>query len=277
MSTSRFRVVHISDTHLAEDVRPFVWNFQAAVALIRARRPDLVVNTGDVTLDGAHRPHDLTFARDCHEELDAPWVCIPGNHDIGDNPWKTDLGDPITDERLGLYRRTFGEDWWIVDAGAWMLLGVNAQLLGSGLADEDTQWAFIESAVARSAGRPVAVFVHKPLFRDHADETGIDGRYVPPAPRRRLAQALHGADVRLVASGHVHQHRRHRVQGIEHAWAPSTAFVLPDSRQPRIGVKRVGFLIYTFDATDVRIEIVEPPELTNHDRDDFPDLYAAHR
>ena len=274
---SSFRVVHVSDTHLAADAHAFVTNFALTVDLIASRHPDLVVNTGDITLDGAHRPEDLVFARGWHERLDVPWLCIPGNHDVGDNPWTPDVADPITEERLARYRANFGEDWWLADAGAWVFLGVNAQLFGSGLDAEAAQWSFVETVAARTRGRPVALFVHKPLFKDDPGESAVVGRYVPPEPRRRLAHALQGADVRLVASGHVHQHRRHCVEGIEHAWAPSTAFILPDTRQPVIGVKEVGFVAYTFTADAVQVEIVEPPDLTRHDRGDFPDLYAAHR
>jgi hypothetical protein len=98
----------------------------------------------------------------------------------------------------------------------------------------------------------------------------VNQRYVTPGGRGHLAHALRDADVRLVASGHVHQHRRRRVGDVEYCWAPSTAFVIPDSRQPRIGTKRVGYVQYTFRPDRVDIEIVEAPELTNHSLDDFP-------
>jgi 3',5'-cyclic AMP phosphodiesterase CpdA len=273
---SAFRVIQISDTHLTAESPAFVANFDAMVSLVAARRPDLVVNTGDVTMDGAHRLADLPFARGWHDRFDVPCLFIPGNHDVGDNPWKPDVADPITDEQLGRYRWHFGDDWWLVDAGPWVLLGVNAQLFGSGLHAEETQWSFIEGVPERARGRPVALFIHKPLFKDDPGETDVSGRYVPPFARHRLARALDDAGVRLVASGHVHQHRQHRVRGVEHAWAPSTAFILPDRRQPLIGVKHVGFVAYTFDTGTVQVEIVEPPQLTNFDRDDFPELYAAH-
>ena len=42
-------------------------------------------------------------------------------------------------------------------------------------------------------------------------------------------------NLKLVACGHVHQHRIFEKDGITHVWAPSTAFILPDAYQPRIG------------------------------------------
>ena len=268
-----YRVVHISDTHLSPEAPAFVPNFEAIVGIVRGLRPDLVVNTGDVALDGANRESDLVFARRCHERLDVPWRAIPGNHDLGDNPWKAGLADAITDDRRARYRQHFGDDFWQLDTGDWLLIGVNAQLFGSGLAAEDAQWTFIASVPATAGAKPIALFVHKPLFKDDPGETDVVGRYVPPESRRRLEAALRGADVRLVASGHVHQHRQHRVGGVAHSWAPSTAFILPDSRQPVIGVKRVGYVAYAFGAGTVDIETVEPPALTTHDRANFPDLY----
>jgi hypothetical protein len=53
----------------------------------------------------------------------------------------------------------------------------------------------------------------------------------------------------------------------------STAFVLPDRRQPRIGTKRVGYVDYVFAEDRMDVRVVEPPELANHDLDDFPAAY----
>jgi hypothetical protein len=73
----------------------------------------------------------------------------------------------------------------------------------------------------------------------------------------------------LVASGHVHQHLRRRAGALEYCWAPATAFVISDERQPRIGIQRVGYVQYTFRHDAVDIDIVEAPELINYNLDDF--------
>lgn len=271
---SSFRVIQVSDTHLSRERPWFVPNFEAVMRIVSARRPDLVVNTGDISLDGANREDDLAFARDCHAALDVGVRAIPGNHDVGDNPARAGIEELITEERQMRYRRHFGDDYWLVDAGPWVLVGVNAQLLGSGLPAEDAQWSFLAGVPAHAAARPVALFVHKPLFRDDPEAADVSHRWVTPEPRRRLTDVLRGVNVRLVASGHLHQHRRHRVDGVDHCWAPSTAYVLPDRKQPRMGHKRVGYVEYTFHSGHVEISIVEPAELTNHDLDDFPLAYG---
>lgn len=271
---SSFRVIQVSDTHLSREKPWFVPNFEAVRRIVAARGPDLVVNTGDISLDGANREDDLAFARECHAALGAGFRAIPGNHDVGDNPARATEEQLITEDRRTRYRRHFGDDAWLVDAVSWVLVGVNAQLFGSGLPAEDAQWTFLASVLGRAADRPVALFVHKPLFKDDPAEAEVSHRCVTPEPRRRLAQLLRGADVRLVASGHLHQHRRVRVNGVEHCWAPSTAYVLPDRKQPRMGEKRVGYVEYTFHRDRVDVAIVEPPELSNHSLDDFPLAYG---
>lgn len=271
---SRFRVIHISDTHLSRDKPWFLPNFEVIAGVVKATRPDLVVNTGDVALDGPNREDDLAFARECHAALDVPYRAVPGNHDLGDNPPLRRPGEAITEERRARYCRHFGDDYWLVDAGSWMLVGVDAELLGSGLAAENEQWSFLSSVAARAKSRPVAVFVHKPLFNRDPAETEVNHRYVTPDSRRRLDESLAGVNVRLVASGHLHQHRRHHVAGIDYCWAPSTAYVLADRRQPVIGTKRVGYIEYVFDDGHVAGTIVEPPGLVTLDLDDFPEAYG---
>ncbi len=266
-----FRVVQLSDTHLSERHPVFIPNFRAAGRMIAALGPDLVVNTGDITFDGANVEADLAFARACHAAIGVSVRAIPGNHDLGDNPWQPAMGSAISEERLARYRRHFGDDCWSCDAGEWTLIGLNAQLFGSGLAAEGEQWEFLATAAASARRRPVALFIHKPLFRERADELDVGHRYVPPDHRRRLLDLLGGARLGLVASGHVHQHRRRRVDGVEHCWGPSTAFVFPDARQPRLGTKRVGYVEYAFGPNRVDVRIVEPPELANHELSVAPD------
>jgi 3',5'-cyclic AMP phosphodiesterase CpdA len=209
--------------------------------IVSARQPDLVVDTGDISFDGADLEDDLAFAWTCHAGLDVPCRAIPGNHDVGDNPWQPDVAEAITEPRLLRYRRHFGEDARGLEAGPWLLIGLNVQLFGSGLPAEAEQWARLASAAPRAGARPVALFVHKPLFHEHPDEAEVNHRYVPPEHRRRLLDLL-GTSLRVVASGHVHQHRCARVEDVDHCWAPSTAFVLPDRRQPRIGTKHTGYI-----------------------------------
>ena len=62
-----FRIAQISDTHLSLTKPFFVENFRNLAAGLAGARPDLVINTGDVSLDGANREEDLAAARGFHE------------------------------------------------------------------------------------------------------------------------------------------------------------------------------------------------------------------
>src|SRR3982074_466315 len=85
-----FRLIQISDTHLARRLPTLTQNFHRVSEYIDARRPDLVVNSGDLAFDGPTNRDDLEFARELHAALPVACRYLPGNHDIGDNP--TELG-----------------------------------------------------------------------------------------------------------------------------------------------------------------------------------------
>jgi Icc protein len=170
----------------------------------------------------------------------------------------------------------FGEDWWSLDVPGWRLIAVDAQLVGASLAEAQTQAAFVREAAASAAGRAVALFVHKPLFDKSADEAVVGGRFLPPASRADLLQCLRGCDLRLVASGHVHQARETRAAGVRHVWAPSTACVLPEFMQPTYGRKVVGYIEHRLHAdgnADFRL-VEEPAGMVRHDLADVPEAYG---
>ncbi len=272
---SGFRVWQISDAHLSRERPFFQANWDAFAAYCRHERPDLVINSGDIALDGPGRQDDLPFAREQHDRLEVPVRFIPGNHDLGYNPAPGhDAKPPITEDYRTRYRRLFGDDWWSQDIESWRLIGINAQLLGSGLDAEAAQWGFLETALAAASG-PLALFVHRPLY--DRDPTAVDGpayRYVIPGPRRRLLAMIGQHDVRVVASGHVHQHRLLVAEGISHVWAPSSAFILNDRLQTRLGTKIVGFVDYRFDGTGVTIALARAPGMVDFDIADFPQAYS---
>ena len=61
-------------------------------------------------------------------------------------------------------------------------------------------------------------------------------------------------DVRLVASGHVHQRRDFTYGRVRHVWAPAVSFLLPERMQPVIALKETGLVEYRFtpDSFEVR-------------------------
>src|SRR6185436_15339202 len=125
-----FRIAQISDTHLSETKPFFVDNFVRVGEALRASKPDLVLNTGDITLNGAAHETDLAAARLLHDALGLALRFLPGNHDLGDAQETASHGEaPIDSGRRARYLKHFGPDWWCFDVPGWRVLGINALLL----------------------------------------------------------------------------------------------------------------------------------------------------
>lgn len=271
-----FRIAQISDTHLSEEKPFFIENFRRIGAALRADRPDLVLNSGDISLDGAAGEADLAAARALHDALDLPIRYLPGNHDLGDSPDAPAHGEGTIDAvRRERYLRHFGADFWSFDVPGWRVLGVNTQLLGSGLEAADEQESVIAEAATTLGARALALFLHKPLFDRDRDETAITGRFVNPLPRLRLLALLAGTPPALVACGHVHQYRETQADGARHVWAASTAFVPPDARQPRYGLKETGYVEHRLHGDgSAESRLVQVPGVPTLNIADFPGAYG---
>ncbi|SKA37962.1 3',5'-cyclic AMP phosphodiesterase CpdA [Enhydrobacter aerosaccus] len=271
-----FRIAQISDTHLSDEKPFFVDNFARVGEALRQDRPDLVLNSGDITLDGASNEADMAAARLLHDGLDLPMRFLPGNHDLGDSQDAPDHGEgPIDALRRRRYVSYFGPDWWWFDVPGWRVLGLNAQLLGSDLPEAEEQEETIVDVAASVGSRRLALFLHKPLFDRTVDESEITGRFVNPVPRRLLMASLVGVTPALISCGHVHQYRASETFATRHVWATSTAFVIPDHRQPRYGLKEVGYVEHRL-YPDGRHEsaLVRVPGLPTLDIAHFPQVYG---
>ncbi|KYG18934.1 phosphohydrolase [Bradyrhizobium sp. AT1] len=254
-----FRLTQISDTHLGRRFPGLVSNFHRVCEHIDTNRPDLVVNSGDVAFDGPTSRDDVVFAKGLHDALPVACRYLPGNHDIGDNP--TEIGPapkpPVSEAHRRQFCDIIGEDHWSFEAAGWRFIGLNALVMNSGLAFEAEQFDWLASEIAQTSCKPVALFLHKPVFLDLPDdpetpETSI--RYVPQPVRARLIDMFAHVDLRLIASGHVHQRRDFTWRHTRHVWAPSAGFVINDQRQDRIAIKEVGLVEYRFqpDSLEVR-------------------------
>lgn len=103
-------------------------------------------------------------------------------------------------------------------------------------------------------------------------------RFVPAAARERI-NALAGARLpALIISGHVHQQRLIDMAGTRHLWAPTTWAVLPENRQPTLGLKRCGILMIDLEPGGAsEPTFIAPDGLRQLSLgDDFPDPYRAH-
>jgi len=267
-----FRLIQISDSHLARRLPTLTENFHRVSEYIDARRPDLVVNSGDLAFDGPTNRDDLEFARELHAALPVACRYLPGNHDIGDNP--TELGpappQPATEQERQNFLSVFGEDRWRFDAAGWRFIGLNSLVMNTGLASEAEQYDWLASQLSSADGKPVALFLHKPLYLNSPEDPELAAsaiRYIPMPARSRLVEMLRAADLRLVASGHVHQRRDFTYRHIRQVWAPSAGFIIPDAKQEVIGAKEVGLVEYRFQPDSFEVRHVRAPGQIDVDLD----------
>ncbi|UPK66402.1 metallophosphoesterase (plasmid) [Rhodococcus pyridinivorans] len=270
------KIVQISDTHLTAAGGPTEDAFRLLSQHLNDDvRPDLVVHSGDIQVLDPDDAADRARSRELLDLIHAPLLVIPGNHDVGMPGMNAWAGISVTDQRIDAHVAAFGPDHWRHDTEEAVLLGINSELLGSGLQLEADQWSWLEQTFGDlPEGRPVLLFLHKPLW-SVTDEPGDHQVDIGPVARDRLLSLVERVDLRAVGCGHLHRYRQvQRGRTIE-VWAPATAFLavvdgeLPDSRQ------ELGYVEYTVAGDEVSAEFRLVPGMPQLTVDDIPEIAAA--
>ncbi|MBB6262234.1 3',5'-cyclic AMP phosphodiesterase CpdA [Paenochrobactrum gallinarii] len=267
------RIIQITDTHLSPDKSHFNSNWEPLLRWIEDQKPDLIVHTGDLTVDGADMDADLSFSAELHRQLPCPVLSVPGNHDVGHLP---DTRQPVNAERMARWHKHIGPDYWAENLGDWLIIGLNSLIIGAESSEEYEQFRWLEATLKAAQGRPIAVFAHKPLFVDETDEgdTGYWG--VPPVPRQRLFELFKTYNVKLHASGHLHRAWMGEAFGTSYVWAPAAAFIVGPMERDLPGERILGAAIHNLGET-VQSEIVRLNELTPYVIDDvIHEVYPSH-
>ena len=259
------RIIQITDTHLSQGKPHFADNWRPLAQWIAAERPDLVIHTGDVTVDGAGVEDDLAHAAGLLRGLGVRCLALPGNHDVGDAAHPR---QPVNRARLARWQAHFGPDRWVEDIAGWRLVGIDAMLLGSSEPEEAAQDDWLERVMAEANGRPVAWFLHKPLYLDRPDEADAGYWSLKPQPRARLLALVRHYGVRLVASGHLHKAHELRCGDTRFVWAPASSFLVGEMQPAMPGEKRLGAVVYELDRATLTAQIAAVPGLVPHWLDD---------
>lgn len=258
------RIVQISDTHLFEDGGVSARNMERIVAFVNdTLRPDLIVHSGDLVGLSPDHEGDRRAAAAAHSRLGAPLLAVPGNHDVGetgDTPW---MGFGVTGARVAEHRRVFGEDRFLETFAGWGVLGLNSQLLDSGLPEEERQWEWLEGVFSGADTRPLVLFLHRPLWNpnphDASDENGVSA-----AARERLL-ALPGSErLRAVGSGHLHRYRRNDRGQLLEVWAPGVACLGSRTDDPA-HFRQCGVVEWQFEADKLNVSFRAPADLEDRE------------
>ncbi|MBP1472731.1 metallophosphoesterase [Frateuria sp. MAH-13] len=186
-------LLHMSDSHFGTERAPVQ---EALRRLVHESRPALVVLSGDLTQRA--RPAQFAAAHAFVASLPAPFLAIPGNHDIPLYALATRLRAPYA-----RYRAAFGDELepaW--SSPQWLVLGVNTTRWWRHKQGEVSP-AQIERVASRlrqaAPGQLRVVVVHQPMaVIDAADRRNLLRGHA------QAADAWAAAGAQLVLGGHIH-------------------------------------------------------------------------
>jgi predicted phosphodiesterase len=199
-------------------------------ALLNHLKPAFVIHLGDVVHPvpalptyGAAAEAALTI----FAGLEAEIRYIPGNHDVGDKPFKAMPAAAVSDEGMALYENYFGEPFSAFDHEDCRFVLINSPVLNSGLEGESAQQAWLERELRASKGRRVFLFTHYPPYiLDSAEPPNYDN--IDEPQRRWLLSQIETCGVEAVFAGHVHNFFYHR-HGVTDCYVlPATSFFRQD-------------------------------------------------
>jgi 3',5'-cyclic AMP phosphodiesterase CpdA len=245
------RIVQFSDTHISRLGGTPSENLSFLVDFLNEElRPDLVIHTGDVVILNPDSPDDRQAARQLLEQINAPLLVLPGNHDVGESGDDVWMDVAITSDRVSGFAGTWGADRFLRlgDAGTgsqdWAFVGINSERMSSGLPEEDEQWDWLASVADEVRGKSVMLFLHKPLWLLGGSRAGMT---IPEPDRERLLSVLAGTRLRVVANGHLHRYRHAYEGDLLTVWSPSLTFAMAPSPEYGFGPSVSGIVEYQID------------------------------
>ena len=242
------RVAHISDLHFGRTDPAVV---EALVAELNRDPPDLIVASGDFTMRA--RRKEYAQARAFLDRLTAPWIAVPGNHDIAYFKLFTRFFHPFGRYRRFIARET--EPTFLDDEIAVVCLNTVRTWA------PETDWSqgkITRAQIARTEERLAAlpshvfriVVGHHPFMPPPWD---AEARLVGRADEALDAFRRHG--VGLTLAGHLHRHYSRFAEAPETGIEPGLVSV--DRGTVRAGGGRL-LAVQAGSATSTRLRGNEP-------------------
>jgi 3',5'-cyclic AMP phosphodiesterase CpdA len=199
---AKFSFIVLGDNRSGDEV------YAKIIALAMARKPDLIMNTGDAIATPGSLDDWAKF-RELSKIVTVPYFLTVGNHDAHPN---VPGSETIYREQVEL---PGNELYYSFVAGNALFMVLDSYLDGQEKKIAGEQRAWLEDVLAHAKQRHKFIFVHHPLYTEkgkgkHAGNS-LD-RY--PGDRDRLHALFKKYGVTAVFSGHEHAYLRKVVGGI---------------------------------------------------------------
>ncbi|MBM4104191.1 MAG: hypothetical protein FJ263_09120 [Planctomycetes bacterium] len=222
-----FRFIIASDPQLFRGKKE---DLDKAIGLINDFKPEFVVMCGDL-IENPSNQQQIQAYQDAVSKLSHRILLynVSGNHD---------LGQPVKIENVSAYREYFGEFWFHFIHGNYLFVVLSSDIMrdiNAPMNKQQTEWLTrtLEQFQSKATGN-IFIFMHHPLYLKSPDEP--DGySNMPTGIRREMLDLFVKYRVRAVFSGHLHDNRINRYQGVD--LITTNSITVPMGKDP------VGFRI----------------------------------
>lgn len=215
------RILHTADLHLADD-RPGRWEaLEAVIRVSREHDADALLIAGDLLDRGGDHAALRVRVREALEELDAPTLILPGNHD----------------REAYAAGRDWGRSTHLLNRAPVHRTEVDGlRVVGVPFPDEPANFRSVRRRVDREldGDGPALLALHGTLIDAAAPHIQDESREDEPGDYFPVRTGeLRGIGARYVALGHYHQHDLRRAGRTRVAYAGSPAPVGSHALGPR--------------------------------------------
>jgi predicted phosphodiesterase len=238
----KFTFVVIGDNRSGDDV------YRKLVSMIKERKPNLVINVGDMIANPGDIQQWANFW-EMSKPIAVPYFLTAGNHDVHS---KVPSSEKMYKDQVDL---PGNELYYSFRAGNSLFIVLDSCLDGQDKKVTGEQYLWLEEVLANSVQQHKFIFIHHPLYTDNYPGThhGNDlDRY--PAERDRLQSLMVRSMADVLFAGHEHYYSRKTMNGITH-------IISGGGGAPLYGIEEVGgfyhFVQVTVDGGSVSGEVVD--------------------